>query len=1064
MTLSNLPVLAVQVAFTSTNLYAQNQTWTDISPYVIDFTTTAGRQHYLDRIEASTLNMTLDNRTGFFINGTTNGTGATLQTRCPIRVLAGWPQLNVTAISGSGTVVTYTCANTYSAGQQVIVQGATTAAFNGVFTVASATSTQFTVASTATGSSSTATAAAAYPIFTGAIQSADERVMDALNQDMIITASDYTQFLSLQYMSRPNFYKQFVANTYDQNYYTLGQSGATDLLSGNTGSIVGLTTNTQPGVLLYSNDTCLDLTNGGNGSNIASFQPYGNTQTAAAGNSIDFWFIGQQAQGQTILSATWNTQTWYMSIATSGELVVQAAVANAFIYRSGIYIADGAWHHIGLSVYTSGGTSYFSLYCDGAYTSIGSAAGTLPLSIGVIGNNFGASPLSAYINHVVIGNPTQTANNPNILNRWTAGKMLAKTALSGDRIAEVLILAGYGTITNGALVPTSLYEVNDNAYSASTAITSISGTGTTATATVGSTAAWSAGQRVLISGQTYSGSIASIAWAVAAAGPSFSITSAVGGGGYYTYTAPNASSYLQAGQQVTVTGNSQGFFNGTFTVYSASSTQFAVTGASSGSGTGGTAQPLLGTATVTMTAPHAYSVGTPVTITGSTVAAYNGTWVVQSVTSTKWTFISSYTSNPGAVTGAGNTTGASYYNGFLTIASIPSATTLTFASTGAVTVTGGTLGNITNGAFFVQGLQSTATSSTALDLIQQVTDTDLGAFFQGPDGIFEFDSQADIYNTQRIAVPTGYYVWTDQVTAGASYYNPSSLSIARDDADLWTTVQITPQNGVQQVYENNANQVIYGYSSLTKSGTIHATNDAAYQTAVFLGNLYGSPIPRVQNVELMAETNQGAQLPMMLNGSVGLTTTYLNDTVQFVRNQPGAWGSTVTGVTATNAIDTTGTGLPVTNISPVYLTFTAPTGETAPIAAGYLTNTTTNQGVKVSYTGSVPSGATGIAIYVTVGSVVYRASSASTASGQTGLAFAVYAPGLPMDGAINQRMVIEQVSHDFKADPGQWHTSYTLDPYPQRFAQSGYYFLVFDDPTYGQFDPAAGSGNNNAFL
>jgi hypothetical protein len=979
MTLANLPLLSVQVAFTTSNLYSQTQNWTDITPYVMDFQTTGGRQHFLERIESSTLNMTLDNRSGFFINGTTNGTGSTLQTRAPIRVLAGWPAVNVTAISGSGTVVTYTAANTYTAGQQIIVQNATTAAFNGVFTVATATATQFTVASTATGTTSTATVAAAYPIFFGAIQSADERVIDALNQDMIITASDFTQFLSLQYMSRPNFYGQFVTSTYDQNYYTLGQSGATDLLSGNTGSIVG-TVSAQSGVLLYSNDTCTDLTNNGVATNVASFQPYGNTQIVATGNSIDFWFIGQQTTGQAILTASWNTQSWTMSVATSGELIVNAQVAFAQIFRTGVFVSDGKWHHIGLSVYTSGGTSYFSIYCDGAYTLIGSGAGTLPLTIGVIGN--GSSQLSAYINHVVIGKPTQTANNPNILNRWTAGRMLSATALSGDRIAEILILAGYGTVTNGALAPTSLYTVNDVPYNASTTITNITGTGTTATATVGSIP-WSVGQSVLISGQTYSGSIANISW--------------------------NA-----------------------------------------------------GIATVTMTAAHAYAVGTAVTIAGAS-AAYNGTWVVQSAGSTTWTFLLTYSSSPGLSTG-GTTSGLSYYNGKQTILTVPSATTFTFASTGTKTVTGGNVGNITNGSFLVQGLQQTATVSTALDLIQQVTDTDLGAFFQGPGGTFEFDSQADIYNTQRTATPTGYYIWTDLDTAGTTHYNPSSLSIARDDADLWTTVKITPQNGVQQVYENNAGQAIYGYSSLTKSSTVHATNDAAYQTAVFLGNLYGSPIPRVQNVELMAETNQGAQLPMMLNGSVGNSTTYVNDTVQFIRNQPGSWGSTVTGVTATSANDATGTGLPATNISPVYFTFTSPTGETATIPAGYATNATTNQGVNVTYTGTPPSGATGLAIYVTIGSSVYRASTASTASGQTGLAFTVYAPGLPADGAINQRMVIESIRHDFQADPGQWHTSFTLDPYPQRFAQSGYYFLTFDDATYGQFDAAAGSGNNNAFL
>jgi hypothetical protein len=61
-------------------------------------------------------------------------------------------------------------------------------------------------------------------------------------------------------------------------------------------------------------------------------------------------------------------------------------------------------------------------------------------------------------------------------------------------------------------------------------------------------------------------------------------------------------------------------------------------------------------------------------------------------------------------------------------------------------------------------------------------------------------------------------------------------------------------------------------------------------------------------------------------------------------------------------------------------------------------------------------------------------------------------------------MVIEHISHDFQADPGTWHTSFTLDPYPQRFAQSGYYYLILDDTTYGKFDTSANGGNNDCFL
>ena len=65
----------------------------------------------------------------------------------------------VTAISGNGTTVTYTCANSFSAGDRVTITGSSTGAYNlTAATVASASSTQFTVTNAATGSTSLATA------------------------------------------------------------------------------------------------------------------------------------------------------------------------------------------------------------------------------------------------------------------------------------------------------------------------------------------------------------------------------------------------------------------------------------------------------------------------------------------------------------------------------------------------------------------------------------------------------------------------------------------------------------------------------------------------------------------------------------------------------------------------------------------------------------------------------------------------------------------------------------------------------------------------------------------
>jgi hypothetical protein len=222
---------------------------------------------------------------------------------------------------------------------------------------------------------------------------------------------------------------------------------------------------------------------------------------------------------------------------------------------------------------------------------------------------------------------------------------------------------------------------------------------------------------------------------------------------------------------------------------------------------------------------------------------------------------------------------------------------------------------------------SPVTTSTALDLILQVCDTDIGIFYQKPDGTFAFYNQ-NYYGSWTwdastnkgtwslsIASPDANHTWTDN-NIGVPYFG-QTLQIVRDDADLWTTVKITPQAGTDQIFENSAAEPRWGFTTLQKSSTLHTSLNLALNTATYLGFLFQAPSPRVGNVELRAETNNGAYLPAILGAGVG-------NPVNFQRN---------------------------------------------------------------------PSGA-------------------STA------------------GSINANYVIESIAHDFQADPGQWHTSYILDPYP----------------------------------
>ena len=717
-----LPTLSVQIAFNPTNLQSLTQTWTDVTSHVRDFTTNSGRQHFLDRIESSTIRLTLDNRTGFFLNGTTNGSGSVIRTRLPIKV---------TATTGGTT----------------------------------------------------------YPVFWGLTETAEERTADQLNQDILLTATDNTKFLSLLYMNRPTFWSQYAKSANAISWYRCDSTQAMpDLIGNNTGQVTGSVQNVA-GALLYDTDTAIDMTNGdSSGTNFSYLSfPTGATDIY----SIDFWVIGNQLAGQYLTDTTTGASPLYVT--QSGALQslnTFSGATNPYFQNKAANVADGQWHHVGLVGYKSGSTYPLYLYLDGTYVAMGDNG--IPLCASAtfkqmrLGNLNGiySGPSYAYYDEVVMSKDTGSLATiqGEINNRFKAGSLFNRVIASGDRVAEVLTLAGFGSISAGALVVPN-YTVND------------------------------------------------VAW----------------------------------------TANS--------------------------------------------------------------------------------------------------------------------------------------------GAFFVQNLQSPVTGSTALDLIQQVTDTDVGAFFQKTDGTFEFDDQAYLYTSANNTTPSGADIWSDTsnfaitsivgtgttatVTLSTAYnpytsgqvvvitgnsvssfngsftitsvgtttftfasstsatgtggvatsqttnYEPTTLQVLRDDADVWTTVKITAQNGTVQTYENTAAEPLYAYSTLTKSNVVSVTNEQALQEAIYLGNLYQSPLPRVQNVELSSKMNNGANLAEMLK-------PYLNDQVLFQRTPNGA----------------------------------------------------------------------------------------STA------------------GSINSTMVIESIRHDFQADPGYWQTSFTLDPFPKRGRNlsTPTFFMLFDDSTYGKFD------------
>ena len=747
MTLATLPAFDIWIAFNPTasgaTLATANQQalpasgasnpyWTNVSKYVRDFTTKTGKQHYLDRVEAATLKMTLNNRDGFFTNASVNGQSAVIAPRLPIAIMG-----------------TY---NTVS-----------------------------------------------YSVYWGIIDTVTEKVADQLNSDLDIEASDLTKYLSLKYMYRPSFWKNYALSASTRSWYrcsnysavtvtsahgngstivyqaqntftvgravtiqglagitTLNQANATitaatstsftvaaavsgDSTSaglaylttlydygpaGSNGQFLGQVSYPDHGVILYDTDGCADLSGTSNvaGANLQVIAP-------SSCMGVDFWILGQQVQGNSLLTVNSGGNIITLTITQAGVLT---ATVGGTLAATATVVNDGYWHHVGIVCNTS---SVPQLYCDGVFYSLGlSSTGLAAGSLYVGGNSSAVPSYNGQVDEIVVSNNASISTLPQeVQQRYRAGTLLqlgypvtSSKVLSGDRIAEILTLAGMGTITGG----------------------SISALATVSTAT----------------------------------------------GSIYL---PNTLLISNAYQSTT-----------------------------------------------------AYVAG----------SSSNGFAAVEP-----------------------------YY------------------------------------------WDSPVTTSTALDLIQQVTDTDIGSFFQWPDGSLHFFTQ-NYYGTWSFtpntppAAPT--YSWTPRTFSSSGTlsddnsgyaYDANTLDWVLDDADIWTTVRITPQSGVDQIYENTSAEGRWGFSTLSKSSTVSTSLNDALSSAYFLGYIFRGPLARVNSVQLMSETGNGANVSLQLS-------VHFGDVVTFKRTMPNASGA----------------------------------------------------------------------------------------------------------GVVNLQMAIESIEHEFVSDPGYFHTTYTLDPYPVR--------------------------------
>ena len=406
---------------------SSSSAWTGYSDWIEEINIRGGRQHYLDRMESSSLEMIVDNRTGAF-----SSYGSIIVPRLPIFM---------------------------------------TATYNG----------------------------RTYPIFNGIVESVDTRLQDQLNANIMIRATDNLKFLALKLTNNTAFYATYVpqANastntTGATNWYRMNSNSSfggtlTDALtynnttapySGYNGNISGTVLLDQPGVLLYEKTTCADLTGGtgnsvggsGQGSVIIPFGVGGSSP-----NAIDFWIIGQGTTGQTITSdidiavgfTAYTSNLWVNPL---GQVQIDTTTGGTTTsHFNPTPVNDGLWHHIAL-MYDS---STLWLYVDGVPVSVltgGSGTGGFSASAPGVYIGTSSGGLAAYIDEVVVSDLGTESNKSAILDgqiksRYLAGRLLRQAQNSGDRIAEILVAGGFGSISiSNASYPATVQVNPANLY------------------------------------------------------------------------------------------------------------------------------------------------------------------------------------------------------------------------------------------------------------------------------------------------------------------------------------------------------------------------------------------------------------------------------------------------------------------------------------------------------------------------------------------------------------------------------------------------------------------------
>ena len=227
---------------------------------------------------------------------------------------------------------------------------------------------------------------------------------------------------------------------------------------------------------------------------------------------------------------------------------------------------------------------------------------------------------------------------------------------------------------------------------------------------------------------------------------------------------------------------------------------------------------------------------------------------------------------------------------------------------------------------------------------------------------------------------------------------------------------------------NRPTKITYAADKIVKSFVEQGVSDSVSLQAEFAGAGF-SDLRQLSHTALIWAHFLGEERNMLNAVSTALSTS---------------------GLTFTASNDTTGTGLPATSTSSVYVTLSSAYGETAGVSAGTVTNATAGQGVKVAISGTVPYSAVAVNIYVVVSGTTYKTTTPLLSSAVAGLGYSSITGTYPStDGSYNS-----------SAAGSNSATGY--DGFISTFAQSGGYQKQFNGSVSAQNE--AGGFLQDAFI